>query len=142
MMALHERPGFISEHCLYTVLDNGIHLIALKQATRQALNEGYEQTVQIFQHAAADQVILLMFDLRVSGIPPLDYIARRVYKFRALRLPRRRTKTAFLYAPRLLRPAARLLFGLLAKPGWDRVRFFAPNQWQQANDWLLNPSTS
>ena len=132
-----ENIPYFSEGCLYTKLQNGIHLVVLKQATRQACDECFEQVALIYQKALPKKPLLIAIDLRSTELPPMLYIARHVARLRGLFPQQTPRKVAFLYSQILMSPVVHLLMILMMFPRRKELRLFTSAQWDEASLWLL-----
>lgn len=132
-------PHF-SERCLYTILENGIHLIVLKQATRQGLDECFEQAAQVYRSASPETPLRLIIDLRAADLPPLFHVARHVTRLRQLTTSQESRRIAFIYAGDSGHAFLHRGIAWLSKPRRNRVQYFPHTQWDRATEWLLSVS--
>src|SRR5262245_31215692 len=58
------------EECTYLYLAEGIHELTLRTPTEQALRQCFAYLDTIFSKAPVDQPLLLLSDIRQSGVPP------------------------------------------------------------------------
>lgn len=135
---MSEAGAHFSERCLYTKLENGIHLIVLKQANAEACDECFEQIALVYQKAPPKKPIQIAIDLRSTELPSLLYIARHIMRLRAFYPQQTPRKVAFLYSQVLMHPLAHLLMTLMMAPRRQELRIFSSAQWQEASSWLLN----
>jgi hypothetical protein len=135
-----ESISHFSERCLYTFLDNGIHLVVLKQANRQALDECFEQVAHIYSSASPETPLRLIIDLRAAELPPLLTVARHVARLKRIaprHLPR---KIAFIYAANSRHSILHRGIAWISRPRRNRVQYFPHTQWDKATEWLLSIS--
>jgi hypothetical protein len=133
-----EGRSQFSDRCLYTFLDNGIHLIVLKQATRQALDECFEYAAQVYRSASPEIPLRLIIDLRAADLPPLFHVAHHVVRLRRLTPRSQPRRIAFIYAGDSGHAFLHRGIAWLSKPRRDTVQYFPHTQWDNATEWLLS----
>ena len=133
------NPHF-SERCLYTVLENGIHLIVLKQATREGLDECFEQAAQVYRSATPETTLRLIIDLRAVDLPPLLHVARHVARLKRITPRPQSRKIAFIYSADSGHAFLHRGIAWISKPRRNTVQYFPHTQWDNAIEWLLSTS--
>lgn len=129
-------PGNTNE-CTYTALPAGIHELTLHTASLKALEQCFARLDTLLAHAPPHQPLLLLSDIRQSGVPRHQDLLRL-----ALRLLRRYPQHPPLFNAVLHdTPPAFKIFVMvmeqLALLYRAQVRFFPADQRLQAIDWLL-----
>ena len=132
-----EGSAHISERCLYTQLENGIHLFVLKQANQQALDECFEQVAILYRSASPETPLRLIIDLRAVDLPPLLRVAFHVVRLKRLTTARQPRKIAFVYSEESRASTLHHGISWVLQPRRYKVRFFPHTQWEMANEWLL-----
>jgi hypothetical protein len=133
-----EPVARFSERSMYTFLNSGIHLIVLKQATRQALDECFEYATEIYRNASPGTPLLLIIDLRSAGLPPLLDVARHVLRLRRRVSQQQPRRIAIVYSADRRHSTLHRVIAWMDSRSRDKVRFFPHTQWNKVTRWLLS----
>jgi hypothetical protein len=124
--------------CAYNILPEGIHELVLLASTEKALDECFVYLDDIFSQAPVDQPLLLMSDIRQSGIPPAAHLWRNAREF-LRKFPRRpHIYDAILHAEDRTPKVLLVTVGQLAGLYGATVRFFNSHQRDEAIAWLCD----
>jgi hypothetical protein len=123
-------------HCNYKRLENGIHAFELTDATRAAVDDFFNLRRKL-QDEVTEEQMLILAHLNMRQLPSLTHIMTHV-KSLAQDYPRiQPTCTAILYRQGMLVFVLNSFLKVFLRSK-DRVMFFAEDQADKAQDWLLS----
>jgi len=124
------------EECTYTYLVEGIHELTFRMPSEQALRQCFAYLDTIFSQAPTDQPLLLLSDIRQSGVPPAMPMWGLASSLRQNHPQRPLTYNAIVYPRGRISSFFILVMEQLAVLYQARIRFVA-EEYETAKQWLL-----
>lgn len=122
--------------CLYRKLDNGIHEFIMAEASRPAVDEFIDALDEMAQSLLPGKTAPILIDSSV-GIQPLRYIfARTLTLLRGHSTPVETARMAMVLRPNVLINTIQVMMRIFP---FINLRFFQPDEREQAIAWLLEP---
>jgi hypothetical protein len=129
-------PTYDTNNFSHIAHTNGIHEFILKTAGREACDDLITRLDMLYASTPKDTTLLELFDARV-GIGSVSYAMKRAAELVRNHPKPPRIRGAMLYRDNLvvslLAPSVRLL-----RAANFEIRFFKPNQRDEAINWLLS----
>ncbi len=122
-------------HCVYNILENGIHRFTFERSTMQAVHEFIAQMTVIYRNAAHEEITRVLVDVRPNGLPPIQQAARAGRKFSREVISMPPARVAYLHSDNTLIGLAQTFLEILRLKNVNR-KFF-DNDEAGAIAWLL-----
>jgi hypothetical protein len=124
--------------CEYQLLHNRIHCFIINKANRQGVDAFLELFSELLARRSADEFLLLLFDLRPDGMPPIaDMFTALRRTFGPHAHSRRHMRVAFLYRSGAIVSVLTIFLNALRLD--VSRRYFMDGQEETAIAWLLDP---
>jgi hypothetical protein len=132
-------------NCHYRQLENGIHAFVFLSNTRHAVDDYFLilETSPLARGEEISDVILVMIELRHTGMPPVTYMMLRYRDFvktHRARLPK--VRIVYLYRPGFVISLVQSFIELISERKYAHRRFFPIAEKEQAEAWLLEAFTA
>lgn len=121
--------------CIYS-LREGIHWFDFRKASRHAVIEHLTQLEHLYKTHTPEDVVPIIIDLRESGLPPMNHLARGLRDLNKRFPIQPHTIYAFIYKPGLIVSMASTFFNLLNAHTGQVGRFFPADKADDAIVWL------
>jgi len=130
--------------CIYHLLDGDIHQFTLQESTRDAV-DGFISVMQSLSlELPADDTMLILFDVRASGVPPLRYFSAKVLNMMKTLQQANQVhpaRTAILYRDQAMLSLLRTGMDLMSLTNWSNfMRAFDDRD--AALNWLALQSSN
>ncbi len=122
--------------CVFSQLDNGIFVFALRTAARDAADEFLAQLEILFRDNEYGPMLRTLHDLS-NGVFPLNYTMPRIRLILARYPNRPKTRSAMIIDGAIVSLVAGLI-RLLQTQSKDTLCFFRPGMRDAAIEWLLS----
>jgi hypothetical protein len=131
------KPSALCVHQHY--LNNDIHKLVLQEDTTDAVDAAIAHMDDILNTHDANRPLLLLIDVRQSGVPPLQYFFRSVRKLYSGRENLPAIRAAYLYQDNVLLVLIQAFFDALRLTlGMEASRRFMQDAKEfEAVEWLL-----
>lgn len=131
------EPSALCVHQHY--LNNDVHKLVLQQDTSEAVDAAIAHMDDILNSHDVNETLLLLIDVRESGVPPLQYFFRSVRKLYSSREQLPSIRAAYLYQDNVLLVLIQAFFDALRLTlGMNASRRFLQNATEfEAVEWLL-----
>lgn len=131
------EPSVLCLHQHY--LNNDVHKLVLQEDTTAAVDAAIAHMDDILNAHDVSTPLLLLIDVRESGVPPLQYFFRAVRKLYSARENLPPIRAAYLYQDNVLLVLIQAFFDALRLTlGMEASRRFLQNSTEfEAIDWLL-----
>lgn len=135
------EPSALCVHQHY--LNNDVHKLVLQEDTTEAVDEAIAHMDAILNTHDVSKPLLLLIDVRQSGVPPLQYFFRSVRKLYSAREQLPPIRAAYLYQDNVLLVLIQAFFDALRLTlGMTASRRFLQNASEfDAIEWLLERDT-
>lgn len=128
-------------HCQYARLSNGIEHVILLDNSRQAadgLLDFFDRYLTTLNPDPTTPPLIVLVELRQSGMPPLAYLSRCYQDLLKLHAPKQlRARIAYVYVGGFVMPIVTSIFRLIRNATQVERRFFALKDRAEAEAWLL-----
>jgi hypothetical protein len=122
--------------CRYHRMENGIHEFVMLSAKREAIDAYIDQLAPIYSRLPEFGTLYAIIDESQSGTPSVAYMSQSIKLMFAENQPRRPICMAVIFNQTIMVSLLETIRTLLAKPGFDDVRFFTADQREAAVCWL------
>jgi hypothetical protein len=131
------EPSALCVHQHY--LNNDVHKLVLQEDTTEAVDAAIAHMEAILDSHDVSETLLLLIDVRESGVPPLQYFFRSVRKLYSARDQLPPIRAAYLYQDNVLLVLIQAFFDALRLTlGMTASRRFLQNATEfEAVEWLL-----
>ncbi len=135
------EPSALCVHQHY--LNNDVHKLVLQEDTTEAVDEAIAHMDAILNTHDVSKPLLLLIDVRQSGVPPLQYFFRSVRTLYSAREQLPPIRAAYLYQDNVLLVLIQAFFDALRLTlGMTASRRFLQNATEfEAIEWLLERDT-
>jgi hypothetical protein len=127
--------------CQYTRLPNGIEHVILLDNSRLAadgLLDFFDRYLTALDPASNTPPLIVLVELRQSGMPPLAYLSRCYQDLLKLHAPKQlRARIAYVYVGGFVMPIVTSIFRLIRNATLVERRFFPMHERAEAEAWLL-----
>jgi hypothetical protein len=121
-------------NCIYTLHENGVHEFILLDNTRETFDNNLVLLKKALEKHPRTTPFREIFSLR-GGMPSVSYAWHKTQNLLSSVPGRPVFRTAFLHQPGVILSLVQPFLKFM--PAGDRVRFFEPDQHEQAMQWLL-----
>jgi hypothetical protein len=134
-----------STRCQYERLPNGIENVILLDNSRQAadgLLDFFDRYLTAIDPDADTPPLVVLVELRHSGMPPLAYLSRCYQDLLKLHAPKQlRARIAYIYVGGFVMPIVSSIFRLIRNANLVERRFYPIGEKAAAEAWLLESIT-